>query len=369
MKQNFFFYITETSLPSQSANIINSLKFCEALSKFRKIIFLLPQKNLSKNEIFYRYDIKSKNFLFKSLINQQIDSKKQKLFFLIKVIKYFKKNNNINNLILSRSILSSILLAFLNIKNILEIHHDLTGYSKLLFNILIKTKYKKNISFVLINKNLVNDLNITKLNYIILDDAADNKIIKKNKVNHLKACVYIGSFYKGKGFEVIKNISKILPNVDFHLYGDTSVIKDDQLKDVGNNIKFMGKVEYRNVSKILSNYHIALMPYEKKISGKSSNLEISRYISPLKMFDYLSSGNIIIASKLKAYNHILKNDFNSFLLDSSRIKSWAKLINEILANPKKYKKIKLEAVKTAKKYSWKNRARLFFYFINEKKNI
>ena len=80
---------------------------------------------------------------------------------------------------MSRSILSSILLAFLNIKNILEIHHNLTGYSKLLFKMLIKSKFKKNISFILINKNLVNDLGVSKLNYIILDDAADNKIIKK----------------------------------------------------------------------------------------------------------------------------------------------------------------------------------------------
>ena len=37
------------------------------------------------------------------------------------------------------------------------------------------------------------------------------------------------------------------------------------------------------------------------------------------MFDYLSSGNIIIASKLKAYNHILKNNFNSYLVDIRKL--------------------------------------------------
>ena len=42
------------------------------------------------------------------------------------------------------------------------------------------------------------------------------------------------------------------------------------------------------------------MPYGNKIAGRSNNLEISKYISPLKMFDYLSSGNIIIASKIKS---------------------------------------------------------------------
>ena len=152
MKQQKIFYITETSLPSISANIINSLKFSEALSEYYKIIFLLPQI-LKPKTIFYRYSLKKKNFFFRSLTNKKINSKKNKLFFLIKVIQYLKKNSRIDDLILSRSILSSILLAFLNIKNILEIHHNLTGYSKLLFNILIKSKFKKNISFILINKN------------------------------------------------------------------------------------------------------------------------------------------------------------------------------------------------------------------------
>ena len=64
MKQQKIFYITETSIPSLSANIINSLKFCEALSEFHKIIFLLPQNSLSPKTIFYRYSLKKKKIFF-----------------------------------------------------------------------------------------------------------------------------------------------------------------------------------------------------------------------------------------------------------------------------------------------------------------
>ena len=263
---------------------------------------------------------------------------------------------------MSRSILSSILLAFLNIKNILEIHHNLTGYSKLLFKILIKSKFKKNISFILINKKLVNDLGISKLNYIILDDAADDKIINESKNFKSNTCVYVGSFYKGKGLEIINSISKILTNIEFHLYGDSTILTNKQRNTLNRNIKLMGRIDYRKVSKILSNYHVALMPYGNKIAGRSNNLEISKYISPLKMFDYLSSGNIIVASKLKVYSHILKNNFNCFLVDNKKTRSWANIINKIFANPKKFKKIKFEAAKTAKKYSWKKRAEKLIKF-------
>ena len=42
--------------------------------------------------------------------------------------------------------------------------------------------------------------------------------------------------------------------------------------------------------------------------------------------------------------------------------SWAKIINNIFQNPKTYRKIRIEAVNTAKKYSWNNRAKKFIEF-------
>ena len=146
-----------------------------------------------------------------------------------------------------------------------------------------------------------------------------------------------------KKTETILRISKILPKVNFHLYGDASVLKVNQKKNINKKIKIKNRVNYRHVPKILSRYLIALMPYGDKISGRSNNLEISRYISPLKMFDYLSAGNLIIASKLKPYSHVLKNNSNSFLLDNKKNVSWEKTINKVLQNPKRYRKIRIEA--------------------------
>ena len=87
---------------------------------------------------------------------------------------------------------------------------------------------------------------------------------------------------------------------------------------MNKNIKIKNRINYRHVPNILSRYLIALMPYGDIIGGRSNNLEISRYISPLKMFDYLSAGNLIVASKLKPYSHVLKNNLNSFLVDNKK---------------------------------------------------
>ena len=67
----------------------------------------------------------------------------------------------------------------------------------------------------------------------------------------------------------------------------------------------------------------------KKIGVLIKNLDVSDYISPLKLFDYLAAGSIIIASKKKAYSHILKHRFNCFLLKSSNSKEWVRTILQI----------------------------------------
>ena len=48
------------------------------------------------------------------------------------------------------------------------------------------------------------------------------------------------------------------------------------------------------------------MPYQKKISVLIKNSNVESYFSPLKMFDYMAAGKIIIASDLKVYSTFLK---------------------------------------------------------------
>lgn len=361
MSKKKILYITETSLPSSSANIINSLKFCDALANFHEILFFVPQKKISNNKIYRNYNLKNK-FTFKSITKKKLINRFNKIFFYYNILKFilFSKEEYI---FLSRSILSSIILSFFNKKNTLEIHHTLSGISKLMFRILMNTPYKKNLNLILINKNLVKDLNVFNMNYIILDDASDKTHPLKDRKYFKNTCVYIGSFYKGKSIELLVKLADKMPNINFHLYGDFSVLKKRGFKNFKKNIKLMRRLHFFEVSKILKKYHIALMPFENTILGKSKNLEISKYISPLKMFDYLSVGNIVIASKLQAYNHILKNNFNSFLISNKNIYEWKKRIIKIFKRPNKYKKIKLKAINTAKVYSWDNRAKKYINFI------
>ena len=96
------------------------------------------------------------------------------------------------------------------------------------------------------------------------------------------------------------------------------------------------------------------MPYQKKVKGRSS-INLEKYMSPLKMFDYLAAKMIIIASDLKVYQHILKNNFNCKLLKVNDDKVWSETINLILKNRINKSFLKKNAYRTALKHTWKKR--------------
>lgn len=366
MKKNNLIYITETSIPSLSANLINSLKFCDAFAKTFNVNFFLPKCDLSDEEINRDYSLEN-NIYFNQITKIKISNSFLRFYYCVKVVlKIFFYSKNID-IIISRSIICSLFLAITNIKNVVEIHHNLSGFTSLLFNFILKTNFKKNLVFIIINKKLIKDLNIENLQYIVLDDGSDVKKFKvKHKNKFRNACVYTGSFFNGKGIDLILKLSKLMPHIDFHLYGDLSTIKNDKFKKIlNNNIKFMGFVKYSRIRYILSRYHIALMPYENRIYARSSTLEISKYISPLKMFDYFSSRNIILASKIKAFEHIMKNNINSFILSNKNLNDWKLLINKILKNTHQFEYIKYNGFLVAKKYSWKNRSKKLLHFLNK----
>ena len=135
-------YITETSLPTKSANIINSLKFCDALSNHYNIKFLVPN-NLLKNKIIKKKYNMRNHIKFESLINKNIENFKTRLFFSIKIIlKIFNEKNY--DIILSRSIISSLVMTLFNVRNTLELHHIPQSFSKFFFSLMMFLPQKKN---------------------------------------------------------------------------------------------------------------------------------------------------------------------------------------------------------------------------------
>ena len=346
-------YIAETSLTNKSAYSHHVIKMCDAFGqKNCNLILVVPHEknNLTFKKIKNNFLLNSKKpFLIKSILNSKIDNFFTRFKFAIKTSIFAKSQKP--NLIVTRSLLSSFCLSILKIPHFLEIHNEIKSFSKFLFLDLnyINSKYIKKV--ILISNSLKKKFDISKNKILILHDGVDNKNFKKfNKIKKIRTATYVGSFYEGRGIEIITNLAQKFKMINFKLYG--------QKKKINNkfkNISFFNHIGYNKVPAILAKSDVLLMPYANKVFVKAKNLNTANYCSPLKMFDYLAAGKIILSSKLDGICEVLKHKKNAIIIKEYTLDDWSETFNDLLKH--KYNLIKIQngSIKTAKQYSWNQR--------------
>ena len=363
MVQKKIFYVAELNLPNKSAYSIHVMKMCDAFAKLNYNVKLFTINSKKTKNLTKLYKT---HYGFKVI---SIFKKPTVLNFLTRFvfsIKILWKNLDDESLILSRSITFALLASCLNKNVILELHHQITGFSKILFFILKNLQLLNHLKFIFLNKKLNLLYKIKKKKYLILDDAVNLDDYKINRKLHLKklkkTCVYIGSFFQGKGIEQIFRLAKSNKDINFHLYGEKKYLKN---KKKYKNIKVFDYINYSKVANTLIKYKTALMPYQNIVKGRSS-INLAEYMSPLKMFDYLAAKKIIIASNLSVYKHILKNNYNCMLVKTDDDVSWSAAIHSSFLNNNLNQNLQNNAFKTAKEYTWDNRASKIINFIKFK---
>ena len=164
---------------------------------------------------------------------------------------------------------------------------------------------------------------------------------------------YVGSLYEDRGIERIFELSKIFSNCQFLVAGGPKKQKEHleiKAKEIGlDNLKFLGWLDRKDVDKLLLSSDILLMLW-------SSKVPTINYCSPMKVFEYMSSGKIIVGDGYPTIKEVLTDGIDSHLstpesLDSMISKLY-KAINQIpdFTMGEKAKKLAYE------KYTWENRA-------------
>ena len=346
-------YISELCLPSNSGYAQHVLKICDSFSKkFETQLFVI-----SNNKSFLKF---KKEYILKRRFKIYSYLKNEKNNFFIRLLFsfYVLKNIDKRSLIISRGLIPSLTLSLFGIKNILELHHPPKGLSSYIFYLYRLLKLDRDLEYIFLHKNIKKELKIKK--GIILDDACDLSDFKFKRLKVKYEYCYVGSLFRGKGLERIVELANYFPKKKFHVFGDVKTIDRSLNKNQINGLKnlYMHNFKsYRSIPHILMSSKFLLLPYLNKISVNSKNLEVSNFMSPLKMFDYLASGKIIIASNLKVYSHILKNNFNCLMPNDNNFESWISLINDVSKKKKKFNYLKKNSLKTALKYTWDKRVK------------
>lgn len=322
-------YFSTSIIPSQYANSVNVMKMSNAMAKLGYEVTLIGMRGEVEGNPYDFYNVD--NYFNIKLIKSSKFGAAKRLFAL------FKETHGCDLVYTRYTIAAFISALILRKKVIYEYHAEAYGKINSLLESLISKS--QNVRHVFITNMLKNEYLIKypilkQRKTIVAPDAAERAITQVDYFNNNDlTCGYIGSFQKGKGIELVLKIAEKMPEVIFHVVGGTKeeVVKF-QNKYTGNNIVWHGFLSQHDAMDILRNkIDIALLPNQRKVIV-GNGADIGRWTSPMKLFEYMSYGKIIISSRLPVLEEIVQDGNNALLAEPDDVEEWIRAINQVRFN-------------------------------------
>lgn len=359
-------YLFNSSTPSSNPGSIQVVNTCNGIASFGHKIFLITPgtgKNISLKKF---YGIKNSVKLKKIKIFKKFPLGIS--YYLFSVISILYAIYLKTEIFITRNFFTLFLLNALNRKVIIEVHHDFKNESRIVQWIIGKTE-------IFNKKNLLKIIAITKpvRNFLIRNYKVDSKKIEvipsasglKFKFKRIKKkkrynIGYFGSLDLSKGSAFVIKLSQIDKKNDYFIYGGSDKEAEKLTKfNHAENLRIKKSVPYSEISKYIDKMDILLMPSNnKKIQSLGGIGNIAKYTSPLKLFDYLASGKLIICTNLKVFNEILVDKKNSIFINNLNPKIWKRKISNLTKSYSNLNYIKKNAYNLSKKFTYENRAKL-----------
>jgi glycosyltransferase involved in cell wall biosynthesis len=170
---------------------------------------------------------------------------------------------------------------------------------------------------------------------------------------------FTGHFYAGRGLELLFELARALPQVNFLWAGGTPEAIFEwrsKLETAGiSNVALTGFIENSRLPLYQAAADVLLMPYGRSISA-SSGQDIGEVINPMKMFEYMAAGRAIISADLPVIREVL-DESRAVFCKPGDLLAWKAALEALLADPKRRLALAANARGEAKKYTWLARAR------------
>lgn len=173
--------------------------------------------------------------------------------------------------------------------------------------------------------------------------------------------VYTGHLYPGRGIELILELARRRPDHLFLVVGgrrrDLETFRDGpRAAGVPENARLVGFRPPSEVLLYLRAADVLLMPYAGRVETTGGS-DTAAFASPMKLFEYLSAGRPILASKLPVLQEVLEHGRNALLLPYEEPERWSEALSWLARNSGEARRLAERARADARRYTWEARAR------------
>ncbi|MDQ0838839.1 glycosyltransferase involved in cell wall biosynthesis [Sphingomonas faeni] len=167
---------------------------------------------------------------------------------------------------------------------------------------------------------------------------------------------YVGSMFPGKGMELIAELAMRTDYTFVVAGGDAESIAYWKQK-VEGRVEFLGHLPNRDVDALINTFDVALAPYLENVGGLSVTFNLARWMSPLKLFEYMAHARAILVSDLPAIREVVQNDKEVLLCNPRDIEDWILALDRLAQDPGLREKLGRNALSTfLNRFTWDQRA-------------
>ena len=171
-------------------------------------------------------------------------------------------------------------------------------------------------------------------------------------------CGYFGQLYTGRGIEIIEQMAGDLADVMFLVFGGSDADVRDRRRSSRRNLLFPGHVPHQQALELARCMDVLLMPYQARVSIGVDGRDTARWMSPMKMFEYMAAGVPLISSDLPVLREVLEDGVNSLLVAPADAAAWSAAANRLFEEPELAERISANAhAQYRERHTWQLRAR------------
>jgi glycosyltransferase involved in cell wall biosynthesis len=168
---------------------------------------------------------------------------------------------------------------------------------------------------------------------------------------------FTGHIYPGRGAELLFELAKAMPHVNFLWVGGTlelvSFWKAKLAEARAANVTMTGFVEHSRIPLYQAAADVLLMPYSRSISA-SSGQDIAEVINPMKMFEYMAVGRVVVTADLPVIREVLYEN-SAVFCKPNEIGDWRIKIEELLGDEARRAALGAQARRDVERFSWVKR--------------
>lgn len=328
-------YLSDSAIPSRAANSIQTMKTCEAIAKRGLEVTLFVPDRQAETDLdpFEFYDVDP---CF-DIVRVPWKPGERYLFSLL-VPLYVRRFAP--DIVFGRFVPACFFTAALGYRVVVESHSPVSESQRIIewmFRTLVRLNRLDHlivISGALREHYLETYGRLAPEDVTVVHDAASERFevepFSFTESERLQVG-YVGHLYEGKGMSLIADLVEACPWADFHVVGGTEEDIQRWKRELVDheNVEFHGFVPPSEVPRYQASMDVLLAPYRRQVYGSSGETDLSQWMSPLKLFEYMAAGKVILCSDLPVLREVVTHDHNALLCDPDDVSEWVETLERI----------------------------------------